>query len=353
MKHKLKFLKVSESNIEELSQGISELDFIVHKRKHNLAYWRWRYLNAPVGQSSVIIATRGSQVVGRYALLYTLLMVKNKPLLAGLMSDLIIHPLEKSWQCYRGLIETHISEGKKDTLAFRFGIAPYRVMKLNKRMNVISLGVLPIYFGFLNIPNILKGRSIPYPLSLAGWVMHPFLGLKTKEKKVSGVDIKPIESFDSNFDELWSDTNKKNFVGVIKNTAYLNWRYVQCPDCRYWRLAAYRNNKLEGLIVFSVTGLRQGGCILELLVRDDDPVIMRMLILRAFKTMDKEGIGCITVSFPLKSITTVILRAFGFHSWIKKIRPTQIIITSNFQGKPYPKFDLKNYNFSLGDWLNY
>jgi len=70
MKDKLRFLKVIESNLGDLAQGISELYFSVHKRKRDFTYWKWRYLNDPGSASSLISAVSGCRIVGKYGLLY-------------------------------------------------------------------------------------------------------------------------------------------------------------------------------------------------------------------------------------------------------------------------------------------
>ena len=350
MKDNLRFLKVTKPNIDDLSQGISDLYFLVHKRKLDPEYWQWRYLNSPAGKSNLIVAVRGARVVGQYGTLYMRLIVDGQLVVAGLMGGLCVDPVERSWYCYRGLVETNRVETYKDKLAFCFGIAPARLMELIKRMNVISLGCMPVCFGFLNIVHILEGRDIPYPLSLIGHLIQPVLGLCIRSKEALDFEIRSVESFDSEFDQLWQDVAQKRIVRIIKNAAFLNWRYVECPMPNYICLAAYRNKRLEGFAVFCSTGLRNGARILEILVRDDNPEIMKALLVKALQQLRLKKIGCITASFAKDSPEAAVLKKLGFKFWDIKSEPTHILITVKDLKETSLTLELRNWNLSLGDW---
>ena len=353
MKDKLRFLKVTESNINDLTQGISELHFEVYKRKFDLEYWQWRYLSSPAGKSNLIVAVRGTRVVGKYGLLYIPLIIRGQSVVAGLMSGLSIQSEERSWQCYRGLIMKSIDESKEDNLVFRLGLVYRRLIKLAQRMGIASLGSLPVYFGFLDIARILEERSVPRLFSRLGCLADPILGLKKKGKKMSGLSIKAIDSFGSDFDDLWDSITKDYRVAVLKNAAYLNWRYIKNPLRKYGCLGAYRNNRLEGIVVFCAIELRHSGCVLELLVRNNNPEVMRELLFQTFRQLRKQDVGCITASFPKDSITVAVLQNLGFRSWGRKLADAELMITANYLENSYSKLDLKICDFSLGDWIEH
>lgn len=353
MKDKLSFVRVSELNIDALATGLSELHFAVRNHKRDPAFWRWRYLHTPLGKSILIVALRGSSVVGMYGLLYLPFNVQGITVIAGLMSDHSIHPSERSWRCYSGLVEMNIVESQKDNPAFRFGIIPSNTTKLCQRLGVSTLGRVPIYSGFLNFARILEGRFLPYPLSLFGWLAHPVMGLKSRSMEEVDVRVRTVENFDNAFDELWINISGNRSLTIIKNSAYLNWRYGKFHNSGFTRLAAYRGERLEGLIVLCYTGLRNGSSILELLVRDDNPGIMRLLLLKALAKMRTERIGYIAASFPAKSQAGSVLKETGFKPWGAKLCSNPEIIVANASSKPRPELDLKNWDFSLGDWMIY
>ena len=329
MEDKLTFLRVSELNVDEFAEGLSALHLSVSRKKRVPAFWRWCYFTNPVGKSNLTVAVRGGRVVGKYGLLYMPLIVHGKPVVAGFMENISVEPSERSWQCYRRLVEMNIFESQKDNLDFRFGISESSVLNLNERLGVMSLGRPPIYVGILNVARVLEVRSVPHALSLAGWLVQPIFGLRIKDVRSDNLDIRPVESFDSSFDELWSTIAWSRTAAIIKNAAYLNWRYVTPPDRLYRRLAAYRQQRLEGFVILRTIGPRRGSALFELLARDDNPEIMRALLLQASRELGVERIGHITASFPAESRAAAVLREMGFKSWGARFWSTPEMIVAS------------------------
>lgn len=350
MEEKLIFLRVSELNIDVLSQGLSELHFLVRGQKLDSGHWKWRYLRNPVGKSILLVAIRGSRVVGLYGGPYLLLTVQGRKVIGGLMADFIIHPSERSWRCFRSLVEMYMAETQKDNVAFHFGVVYSNLAKLSQQLGAVSLGRLPIYLGFLNIPRVLEGRSVPYPLSLAGWFLHPVMGLRNRRIRCIDLDIQPIERFDNAFDELWSSIVENRSIAINKDAAYLNWRYGECPGLQFGRLAAYRKKRLEGLVTFRVTGLRNGSLMLELMARDDNSDIMKALVLQVILELRAQRIGHITASFIAGSRAAAVLKELGFKPWGARYWNTPEIIVATPPKESCPELNLKNWNPSLGDY---
>jgi hypothetical protein len=245
----------------------------------------------------------------------------------------------------------NIIESQKDNLAFRFGIVPSNLTKLSQRLGVITLGRMPIYLGFLNFARILEEHSVPFPLSLLGWFAYPIMGLRNRGVKEIDLEIRSVESFDSTFDELWSSRVRNRTVAVVKNAAYLNWRYGKCPGSWFGRLVAYRGKRLEGLVIFCVTGLQNHGFILELIVRDNNTEIMRALVLQALAELRTKRIAHVAASFPTESRPAAVLKELGFKPWGARFCPATVIIVASPSKGSSPELDLKNWDFSLGDWL--
>lgn len=350
MEKNLVFVRVLESNVDELSKGMSELYFAICRQRRDPAYWRRCYLDSPVGKGNLIVAIRGSQVVGMYGLSYLLFIVRGELVVAGLMEDVFVHPFERSWRRYQGLVQMSTSESLKDSLKFRFGISPFRLIRLHRRLGVINLGRIPVYLGFLNIARILEERRVPSPLSKIGWLIQPILGLRINGRDISNLDIRSVENFGSAFDELWSTIAKTRTVTVVKNAAYLNWRYVKCPGYWYGRLAAYQDKRLEGLIVFCTTPLRRGSFMLELLVRGDNPEIMKALLLQALRQLRAKDAAHVTASFPVGSQAAAVLKELGFKSWGTKLWSTHLITATDSPRKSCPELDLESWDLSFGDW---
>lgn len=351
IENSLTFLRVTESNIDELAAGLSDLYHAVRGWKYDPAYWRWCYFCNPVGKSNTVVAVRAGRVVGELSKVYLPLVVQGERVTASLTADFSVHPSEHSWQCLRGVLEMSVAESQKDKVAFGFGFSNRLAAAIHRLLGGMNLGRAPIHLGFLNAVSILEGRSVPYPLSLIGWLAQPVVRLKIRSAGSSDLDIRWVENFDNSFNELWSVIEKDRIIAVVKDAAYLNWRYVKCPVRRYGRLAAYRAEKLEGFVVFCAGAARHNAFILELLARDDNPETMRALLLPTFRDLRTQGTGYVWASFPADSRATTALKQLGFKSWGTRLWNIDMIIATDPRKKSCPELDLKSWDFSLGDWL--
>ncbi len=78
----------------------------------------------------------------------------------------------------------------------------------------------------------------------------------------NGVEVRPIQGFDAEFDELWGRFRTDVELAYSRTAAYLNWRYVECPSNEYVLLEARDasstngSGRLRGLAV-----ARRGGLV--------------------------------------------------------------------------------------------
>lgn len=351
MKEELIFLRVLESNVDRLSEELSDLHFAARRQRRDPAFWRWRYFHNPLKKGILIVALKGGRVVGMNGLLYLSLIRQGRIAIGGYMGDHSIHPSLKSWRCYSGLTHMSWTEERRDKASFRFGVAPSNLTELFQRSGVINLGSLPIYLGFLSLEKILKQHFLPFPLSLVGRFFQPFfIGLKHEKEEVN-FDFRPVQDFDSTFDELWSNISGMRTVSIVKDSAYLNWRYAGFQGADFIRLAVYLNERLDGLGVFRYSGLRDNSLILELLARDDNPQILKALIRRILSELKAKGISQVTASFPATSPAAAAFRDFGFKPWGAKFWLTPQLIVASPKEEDRAELLLKNWDLSLGDWM--
>jgi hypothetical protein len=128
---------------------------------------------------------------------------------------------------------------------------------------------------------------------------------------------------------------------------------VKCPVRQYGRLAAYRAEKLEGLVVFCTVAAQRKSVVLELLARDDNPETMGALLLRTCWELKTQGTGLVIASFPTNSRMATVLKELGFKFWGTRLWNMSITIAKDPRRQYNPELDLNNWEFSRGDWLDY
>ncbi len=351
---KLTFTRISKSNIDELSKGLSELySKSANPSYRDPSYWRWCYNENPLGKSNCIVATRNGRIMGKFGNIYLKMSVQRKRVVARLMEGLYIEPDERSWRCYAGLMEKSHLETSKDNIAFGFAISTPDAEKLSLRTGAISLGRAPLYIGFISIERLLLGLPLPRFLSLAGWLVQPLLNLKTAKVDISDQDIRPIETFDDSFDRLWENIEQNRTLSLVKDADFLNWRYVRCPNRKYSRFAAYDKGYLKGFIVLRTTSSKRDGFIFELQALDDDKNAMKALLAYGIEKMGEQGVGLVSASFPVDSPQAKALKELGFNTWGTRLWNMKIVVSTDSNRDSSPELDLKNWSFSLGDWLYY
>ena len=121
-----------------------------------------------------------------------------------------------------------------------------------------------------------------------------------------GVTIGRIESFDDRFDRLWDRCRRDYRVVAVRDSEYLNWRFISRPDASYTVLAAARGPDLIGYIVCRVASIDGAawGYIVDYLVEDRSMRLFSMLLQRAesyFAETDVKGIVCSVATAPFRS----------------------------------------------------
>jgi GNAT superfamily N-acetyltransferase len=73
--------------------------------------------------------------------------------------------------------------------------------------------------------------------------------LKGRVRYNSDIDIKEIECFGEEINELWKNTKNQYGVIVERNQKYLNWKYCDQPHMKYRKFVAIRDNEICGYVV--------------------------------------------------------------------------------------------------------
>lgn len=148
-----------------------------------------------------------------------------------------------------------------------------------KKLDWSLLGGVPFLFRPLRTGYFLKklmGRR------LASLIDMP-LAFPVKVKLDDDWSIKPVSKFDVSFDELWDSFSHDIPVAVQRDSNYLNWRYIENPTTNYEVFALYRNEVVQGFVVYTSVNKHGGkvGYIMELIVRPKAKKQSKVLLLHA------------------------------------------------------------------------
>ncbi len=311
---------------------------------------RWRYFQNPLGASTTVLALRNERLVGKLAAVHLRARVAGETRRVGVNEGLFVLPAERSWPCLRGLLRHGLEESVAAGVDFGISFVNPAGRELNHHCGWSVLGRLPVQSGFLDVGRALVGRGLPAPLGFVGRLAQPLVGVRDGAP-LAGVELRPVTTFDADFDSLLPDGIPPDGVALLKDAAYLQWRYLDCPGAAYRCLAAYRAGRPVGLVVSRTSPRRHDGYLLELCARDDDPALLEALAGAALADLRAEAVGLVSASFPERSAAAGTLQGLGFGSWATERWGMDLVVASDPARTPAPERDFRRWQLSLGDWL--
>lgn len=133
---------------------------------------------------------------------------------------------------------------------------------------------------------------------------------------VISVSSRPA-SFDGSHDQLWKSAIAEDVGMVIRDTAYLNWRYRDHPSFRYEVLEAFKNGQLQAVLVLRHDELES--VIVDYVGERENVQLMNALLGLAVRKLidsDSRRIRCETSLPALQRC----LRQFGFRPYLGQFR---------------------------------
>jgi hypothetical protein len=258
------------------------------------AQWDWKYAANPFNRDAdpyILLLRDGDKIIGMLGALPLRVSIRGDPYLANSGCDAMIHPSYRGHDLFARMIE------------FLLQHHPIGIGWGNSASNHIWKD-----------PTTGNTRIIPL---IALSILHGYgLGRHEVDSSSNQIQVRPIERFDSRFDDLWQSVRLDYPVMLIRDQRYLNWRFVERPDEKYMRLCATRGNELLGYLVVRIAS-RDGtriGYLVDWTVKSQSLPIFFMLARHAFAHIRAEGARWISV----RTTTPYFRRAFyrmGFVPW--------------------------------------
>jgi ribosomal protein S18 acetylase RimI-like enzyme len=328
------------------------------------AYQEWQYRRNPAGLAIAALAREGGtgRLIGQVVTIPIRVRLSGKVRLASLSLDPAIDPAYQNRGVLAGLLKDVCALSAEEGIAFTYGFPEQ-----------------PAYSTFVNKAGFANAGSVPFlvrplnPERLALKTTHSLVPGKAasvarrvwrtpapapRQEAVPGLEIREVDSFDSSFVLFWDRIQHRFPVMVIRDPAYLNWRFAGLPTRKYTTFVASSEDEIRGFIVLRAAPLAQfsAGLIVELVVEAsaEGRAAGRLLIDKAYSYFEDQDLD-ILASLALRHTDEFrLLRSRGF--WVApkflEPRPFRLVVRCHDEERSPSHLadDLKNWFVTMGDY---
>ena len=206
-------------------------DKIAHKMTQR---FQWQYQDNPFylkGDPTMMVLEENKTILGLLGAYPLMLKVQSQVVKAFWVGDFMVHPQSRQGQKGIDLART-ITNMPYLMVGFP---APY-TMKIWLRFKLIPF----VQLIRISTPFNEKHQTISKLNRLSKFL---------EKSLVDHIQVKKINKFDQKADDLWQRASMAYSNIQVRDSRFLNWRFVQCPYIQYEILAAVQESKMLGYIV--------------------------------------------------------------------------------------------------------
>lgn len=332
-------------------QGLSHLFREVFEVEKDSRYWDWKYYQNPAGQHSIIVALSGGRVVGTAGLLPIKLKIGSTEVLSAQGIDVVVSPEYRSRGTFIKLSKLSIEECIRNgaDLSYAFSI------KITYRVCTKFLGYAGIFPVFkmtkiLNPTPYLQGKmGAGIITNIVGPIGRQAFKIANKRRLVVPRELKinEVTHFDERFDDFWRQECKNYEIAVVRDSQYLNWRFIRNPS-PYKIFCVEQDRSIKGFIVLKCfqEEVRRGR-IIDIFVQSHGDAIIDVLLTAAINYFIDQGVD-VVACWMLEH--TPILQALKKRGFVKRETPHDLIVRSFTDDFPNEYFqDSLKWYVTMGD----
>jgi hypothetical protein len=251
--------------------AIAELFTEVFQKKISPEFWVWKYLKCPYPLKKFLyVAEYQGKVVGHYGRRGLFINFMGKRKRVSHECDLMV--LEEHQVGLSSLMSSKFEEALTDlNIDVRFGFP-------NENSSYLFFSRVGV-----NVAKIKTYMLSPFDNSTAIYLKNSdpdnfYTFIIEDETKIT----------DENYAILWKGIAKKEFLSILKNYDYFQWRYINCPSEKYTIHSAFYNDELFGVIALKISG--NVVSILDILVLEKNTKIAQSFLYQLISTYYKDKI---------------------------------------------------------------
>lgn len=299
-------------------EGITRLFEEVFQEECPISRWRWKYVENHLNRTYTFLAEDNGRIVGHCSLLPTWMSFQGGKTMAAQRVDSMVHPDYRRRGILVSLAKECYARAAAEGVAILYHFPNEQSYSLSiQSLDSHRLGRLPQFVRILDARAIIERRiHSPAIASLSARPVRLLSELRrgnVKPESKGHVKIVNVGVFDSRFDGLWLAAKDRFGISVWKDSNYLNWRYVSCPDRQYHVLAAEEQNDLTGfMVLMSAEGHNKVGRIVDFLSVPGREQAESLLVSAGLEHLRGQGADMVSCHVFGHSPLCHLLRQWGF-----------------------------------------
>jgi hypothetical protein len=336
-------------------KGISSLYSAVYEIQIGEQYWNWKYYQNPFGSHIIFVTLDGERIVGQTGAIPVKVKFNNRDFIACQTLDNIVLPDFKRGGTFFKLIKLQIDKACKDDLLFMYGFSVPVTFKVGTRFFRFRSVSAVNRWSFILSPAsyFAKKYKIPVVSRFVGYLMSVFITMRRVRRflKEPGGEVTEINRFDERFDNFWKEQADDYEIATVRDTTYLNWRYIDNPMKEYKIFTHVSDNKINGFIVTTVVSEEvRRGLIVDVLIDHNRKGVVESLFSAAIDFFIKEKTDTVNLWLPGHVPIVPYIEKLGF---VRRDTEHNLIVrwTSHMAEHEHSDYiyNPRNWYFTMGD----
>jgi hypothetical protein len=189
-------------------------------------FMQWQYFDNPAGEAKVWLCLNENQPVGSVTALPHVVWVHDRASVGYRVQDVLTDPNFRGRSIYRKLSEACYAFLDAEEMAVHFTFPNENSDRVFRTSGWSPVGDIPF------------------------WTAKP-------EEKTRGKDLlgrcRLLDTFSTLDEDVWASWRRAKFIGIDKNSAFLNWKYFGNPRAKY---ECYRIDHNQSNMVFILKKFR-------------------------------------------------------------------------------------------------
>ncbi len=333
--------------------SIMKLRGLVLSSPKDIDWWVWQHKLNPAGEAQIAVAElKGEgEIVAHECLMPLKMKIGANVGLVATSIDNMVHPDYRGRGIYKKVRNKMSELTQKSDIQFIYNFTNEIAARINLKMGAMGAKLLfkriPVWIKPIRLESIIatyfKNKILTFVFTLSG---NGILKLITRSSNYQvNSNIREVKAIDERFDALWEKVSTQHKIMLVRDRAYLNWRYVKKPDAEYTIYISEDDEQLLGYIILrnvKYNGIKIGWVCDMMTISKESSAAMD-LITKAIQHFKTEITDIILFTLPQKTNQVLSLHKHGFifaSRWQRGLNP----ITISPIASAYPESFLLNPN---------